>query len=82
MNARSVIVEASARITGDVTYETISIAAGAQIDGRLARREALATADGGPALLVATPVNTETTEKKVDGAELFPHGEPKRVAVG
>ena len=82
VNARSVIIEASARVTGDVTYETISIAAGAQIDGRLARREALATADGGPAMLIATPVITETLEKKVDGAELFPHGEPMRVAAG
>ena len=46
----------------------------------LARREALATADGAPALLVAHPIITETTEKKVDGAELFPQGELKRVA--
>jgi len=82
VNSRSVIIEASARVTGDVTYETISIAAGAQIDGRLARRDALATADGAPALLVATPIITETVEKKADGAELFPQGEPKRVAIG
>jgi hypothetical protein len=33
-------------------------------------------------MLIATPVNTETAAKKVDGAELFPHGEPMRVAAG
>src|SRR5690349_9636178 len=41
VSARTLIVEASARILGDVTYETISIEAGAQIEGRLARRAAL-----------------------------------------
>lgn len=82
VNARNVIIEASGRVTGDVTYETISIAAGAQVDGRLARREALAVAADGPALLIATPVKTETVEKKTDGTELFPHSEPMRVAAG
>lgn len=42
--ARNLILEPSARITGDVTYETLTIAAGAQIEGRLARREGPAEA--------------------------------------
>ena len=33
------IVEGSARITGDVTYQTISIDAGGQIDGRLTHKD-------------------------------------------
>ena len=65
VNAASVIVEASARITGDVTYEMISMAAGARIDGRLARREALA--QNAAPLLIATPTEAEPKA----GTELF-----------
>ena len=53
--ARTLIVEASARIMGDVAYETVSIDAGAQIEGRLARRAALGL-DEQPHL-IATPVS-------------------------
>jgi cytoskeletal protein CcmA (bactofilin family) len=42
VNARTLVVEATARVLGDLAYETISIAAGAEIQGRLARRDALA----------------------------------------
>jgi cytoskeletal protein CcmA (bactofilin family) len=38
VKARLVTLEPSARVTGDVTYETLSIAAGASIDGRLSRK--------------------------------------------
>jgi cytoskeletal protein CcmA (bactofilin family) len=41
VSARTLIVEATARILGDVAYETISIEAGAEIEGRLARRASL-----------------------------------------
>ena len=77
VNAANVVVEASARITGDVTYETISIAAGARIDGRLARREALGQAAA--PLLIATP--TEAAPKAAGAAELFA-GEAGRRAAG
>lgn len=50
LSACRVVIEASGRIAGDVAYDTISIAAGAQVEGRLARRAALAGDD----LLVAT----------------------------
>ena len=73
VNAATVIVEASGRITGDVTYGTISIAAGAQIDGRLARREALSL--DSPPVLIATP-----TGSAAKSAELFTR-EEKRAAV-
>lgn len=49
VRARLLTLEPSARVTGDVTYETLSIAAGAQIEGRLARKDALAAA---PAALI------------------------------
>ena len=74
VDARTLVVEASARIAGDVTYETISIAAGAQIDGRLARRAALAA--GEPAVLVAAPAAAAADESEA----LFPLAEPKRAA--
>ena len=41
---RTLFVEATARILGDIAYETISIDAGAQIEGRLGRRARPASA--------------------------------------
>ncbi len=38
VTARLVTLEPTARVTGDVSYETLSIAAGARIEGRLTRR--------------------------------------------
>ena len=55
VSAGTLVVEASATILGDVAYDTISIEAGARIEGRLARRTALAPADEQPSLLTAAP---------------------------
>ncbi|HWT13296.1 MAG TPA: polymer-forming cytoskeletal protein [Allosphingosinicella sp.] len=81
VNARTLIVEPSARVTGDVTYETISIAAGARIDGRLARREALAPGAEADGVLIATPTSPAPADP-AGGAELFPRGERKRLLAG
>ncbi|MGQ0559977.1 MAG: bactofilin family protein [Sphingosinicella sp.] len=88
VNARTLLVEGTGRITGDVTYETISIAAGAQIEGRLAPREVqggAASTVGSPAVLIAKPAeakptaaNKSDTEEKEK--ELFSSTE-KRVGV-
>ena len=67
VNARNVMIEATARISGDVAYEVISITAGAQIDGRLARRSALEPA----AMLVATPIEGPAAAAS-GGSDLFP----------
>jgi cytoskeletal protein CcmA (bactofilin family) len=48
VKARLVTLEASARVTGDVAYETLSIAAGAAIEGRLTRKEAAPAAVEAP----------------------------------
>lgn len=40
VKARVVTLEPTARVTGDLSYETLSIAAGAAIEGRLTRKEA------------------------------------------
>jgi cytoskeletal protein CcmA (bactofilin family) len=50
-------VEASASILGDVAYDTISIEAGARIEGRLGRRAPGASADTEEPQLIATPVS-------------------------
>lgn len=44
--ARDLVIQSSARITGDVTYENLSIEQGSQVDGRFAHRRA-----GSPAAL-------------------------------
>lgn len=83
VSARVVTVEATGRITGDVSYDTISIAAGAQIEGRFARRAALGEVDS--PLLVATPIEARAKDGSDEGGrtgkDLFPLGEAKR-AVG
>jgi cytoskeletal protein CcmA (bactofilin family) len=57
VSAGTVVVEATARILGDVAYDTISIEAGATIEGRLGRRAALGLGDEGQPALIATPVS-------------------------
>ena len=77
--ARTLIVEASARIMGDVSYETISIDAGAQIEGRLARRGALRLDEEQP--LIATPVSfSPARPAEGDASALFALSDPKRTA--
>lgn len=82
VDARTVIIEASGRVTGDVAYETISIAAGARIDGRLARREALAKGADAP-MLIATPAPpADASAGPAPGApdDMFPTARAKRGA--
>ncbi|CAN5135918.1 hypothetical protein BH10PSE12_BH10PSE12_38190 [soil metagenome] len=45
IDAEELIIESSARITGDVTYDRITIAAGGQVDGRFAHRSGAQTTD-------------------------------------
>lgn len=62
INVRTLFVEASARVMGDIAYETISIDAGAQLEGRLARRAALGAEAETP--LIATPVSFSPAKPK------------------
>ena len=71
VNVRTLFVEASARIMGDIAYETISIAGGAQLEGRLARRAAL---DDGP--LIATPVSFTPARSKAAKSTDAPGEQP------
>lgn len=74
VSARTVLIEASGRVAGDVAYDTISIAAGAQVEGRLARRSALA--EGVDDLLVATRAKPK---RHAADATLF-SAQPTRIA--
>jgi cytoskeletal protein CcmA (bactofilin family) len=56
VSAANIAIEASARILGDIAYDTISIEAGARIEGRLGRRAAPGAEDAQPPL-IATPVS-------------------------
>lgn len=80
VSAKTLVIEASGRVTGDVTYETISISAGAQIEGRLARREALALDRDATAMLIATPTEPRRT-KAASTTDLFPGDKPRALVV-
>lgn len=73
VNARLVTLEPSARVTGDVTYETLSIAAGAAIDGRLARREG---AGSGTVMATLKSLPGKAKPGRGDQPSLLPPGEP------
>jgi cytoskeletal protein CcmA (bactofilin family) len=50
VKARLVTLDPTARVTGDVTYETLSIAAGAAIEGRVSRRAETTAPEPAPIL--------------------------------
>jgi cytoskeletal protein CcmA (bactofilin family) len=56
VSAATLTVEATARILGDIAYDTIGIEAGARIEGRLGRRAAPGQ-DDAQTPLIATPVS-------------------------
>ena len=58
VDAGALVLDASARVTGDVLYDEISIAKGALIDGRFRRRKG--AADGSTA--VAPPTGPKAVE--------------------
>jgi cytoskeletal protein CcmA (bactofilin family) len=57
VSAATLTVEATARILGDIAYDTIGIEAGARIEGRLGRRAAAGLGDESQPPLIATPVS-------------------------
>lgn len=57
VSAASITIEATARILGDIAYDTIGIEAGARIEGRLGRRAAAGHDGEAPPSLIATPVS-------------------------
>lgn len=69
----TLIIEASARIMGDVAYDTVSIEAGAHIDGRLQRRSTLELGTRDTPTLIATPVSFSPAriDEPVDADALF-----------
>ncbi len=45
LNVGALTIEKSARIAGDITYQTVSIENGAQVEGRLTQRSAAGTGE-------------------------------------
>ena len=81
VDAASIVVETMARLSGDLAYETISIAAGARVEGRLSRREpseAEASAPAPAAAAEAGPAGPPTEAVQ----SLFPGDEKKRAVFG
>jgi len=46
LKVKSLVIEAKARIRGDVSYETLSMAVGAEVDGRLTHIDGAAVPQG------------------------------------
>lgn len=61
--ARDLVIQSSARITGDVTYENLTIEQGSQVEGRFSHRRAGA----------AAPTTRAVTDQS-PSAELLPNG--------
>ncbi|HET9427783.1 MAG TPA: polymer-forming cytoskeletal protein [Allosphingosinicella sp.] len=82
--AGSLTLESTARIKGDITYQTIIVAAGAQVDGRLARRDSLSPSEEPAPLLTATPlVEAKSREAEaVEPEDIFTLTPPRQAAAG
>lgn len=55
--ARDLIIHASARITGDVTYENLTIEQGSQVEGKFAHRRGAGVNQGGAGVRVVADQN-------------------------
>ncbi|HEY0411563.1 MAG TPA: polymer-forming cytoskeletal protein [Allosphingosinicella sp.] len=56
VEAGTLALEHSARVTGDILYETLSIASGAEVDGRFKRRKGAGDGSGSAKAEAAAPV--------------------------
>ena len=62
VTARLLILEPSARVTGDVIYETLSIESGARVEGRFAHKDAGAAKGQPPRLVLDDEDTAEAAE--------------------
>ena len=84
VTAAHLTLEPSARIKGDITYQTITIAAGAQVDGRLARRESTSPAEAPAPMLKVSPIAEAKPllVEPVDPEDIFSLTPPRQAAAG
>lgn len=68
VTARALALDSTARVTGDVIYQTLSIMPGARIDGRLSGRDEV-TLDAPPPKLVAAPSLSLTADRATTTTE-------------
>lgn len=59
INAGELVIEAGARVTGDISYETISVASGSHVEGRFMHRRG-AGAQGGAELKLVSDESQAT----------------------
>ncbi|HEX8239047.1 MAG TPA: polymer-forming cytoskeletal protein [Allosphingosinicella sp.] len=76
VEAASLILEATARVTGDVLYESLSVAAGAEVEGRFKRRRG--GEDGSKA--AKSEKAAKPQKAAPPPAPLFGEGEPESLA--
>ncbi|HEX9932288.1 MAG TPA: polymer-forming cytoskeletal protein [Allosphingosinicella sp.] len=74
VSARSVVLEAGARVSGDVAYESLAVAAGARVVGRLSHRgdDGAEAAPAGEVARPRAPARSRAAAKAGTVAELFP----------
>lgn len=71
VEAGTLILEATARVTGDILYETLTIATGAQIEGRFKRRKGADDGSKGAKLAAAAVTPADVVPAKPQPVELF-----------
>ncbi|MFN3945847.1 MAG: polymer-forming cytoskeletal protein [Allosphingosinicella sp.] len=79
VEAKTLIVEGSARVLGDIAYETLSIAPGARVEGRLSR---IAGAEEGAALAAIAPAKALANGADPKDPPLIAIAEAPRAAAG
>ncbi|MGL6044263.1 MAG: bactofilin family protein [Sandaracinobacteroides sp.] len=62
ISARELVIQASARITGDVAYESLTIEQGSQVDGRFSPRGKVAQQGAAPQAPVMQVVPSEPSD--------------------
>lgn len=69
VSAGLLILEPSARVTGDVSYETLNIETGARVDGRFAHRAAVNDKSQAPATIAAPVTELFLDQETAQAAE-------------
>ncbi|MGZ8999365.1 MAG: hypothetical protein ACXW2T_10980, partial [Allosphingosinicella sp.] len=82
VSAGTLLLEPSARVTGDVLYETLTVSTGAQVDGRFKRRTGAVDGSSGArtATLATARSGPETPALQAPGLFVEGQGEQAEAA--
>jgi len=79
VSAGSLLLEPSARVTGDVLYETLTVSTGAQVDGRFKRRTgAVDGSSGARTAALATSGSARPDTPALQAPGLFVEGQAEQ----